>query len=367
MLIGFRALQGIGAGGLFTLAMAIVGELVPPRERGQYQGYIQAMFALASIAGPLIGGTIIDHVSWRWVFYVNLPIGAIALLATGLTLSNPLAKNRQRPVHVDYLGAVLLATDVTLLLFLLMWGGSVYPWTSPVILGLAAAVAALTASFIAHAQRTPEAVLSLALLRNPVLVISSATLFLSTGAFFAAIVFLPLFLQLVRGDTAGTSGLLLLPMMFGTTLSAAASGRVISWTGRYKYFPVVGLALMAITLYLFAGMSTSTDPLYTAVLMAVFGVGFGMVGDVLILAVQNAVAQQDLGSATGTANLFRALGGSVGLALYGSILGRAQGIANALPSVFMTAAVLAGCGFIVVLFLPERPLRSQLTPNPQEK
>ena len=304
-LIGFRALQGLGAGGLFTLAMATVGELVVPRERGRYQGYIQAMFALASVAGPLIGGSIVDHFSWRWLFYVNLPVGAVALAVIGLTLHLPVQRQERA---IDYLGAGLLAAGVTCLLLLLVWGGSLYAWTSPELVGLLMATLVLGAAFVLREQRAAEPVLPLALLRNTVLSICSATLFFSTCAFFAAVVFLPLFFQVVRGETATSSGVLLLPMMLGATLSAASSGRVISWTGRYKWFPVVGLALMAITLVFFSQMGTATPPLTTGVVMALFGLGFGMVGEVLILAVQNAVDRRELGTATGAANLFRALG-----------------------------------------------------------
>jgi EmrB/QacA subfamily drug resistance transporter len=365
-LIGFRALQGLGAGGLFTLAMATVGELVVPRERGRYQGYIQAMFALASVAGPLIGGSIVDHFNWRWLFYVNLPVGAVALAVIGLTLHLPVQRQERA---IDYLGAGLLAAGVTCLLLLLVWGGSLYAWTSPELVGLLMATLVLGAAFVLREQRAAEPVLPLALLRNTVLSICSATLFFSTCAFFAAVVFLPLFFQVVRGETATSSGVLLLPMMLGATLSAASSGRIISWTGRYKWFPVVGLALMAITLVFFSQMGTATAPLTTGVVMALFGLGFGMVGEVLILAVQNAVDRRELGTATGAANLFRALGGSVGVSLYGSIFtgqlrapvrdGVAQATAHALAPVFMTAALMAAIGFLLVVFLEERPLQQQ--------
>ena len=307
-LIAFRAIQGLGAGGLFTLAMAIVGELVAPRERGRYQGYIQAMFALASVAGPLIGGSIVDHASWRWLFYVNLPLGAVALAVIRVTLQVP------------------------------------------------------SGAFALPEQRGPEPVRPLPPQRNPIVAISSAGLFFATSAFFAAVVFLPVFIQLVRGDTATSSGLLLLPLMLATTLSAASSGHIISRTGRYKWFPLIGLALMAITLFSFAQLDAATPPLTMGLLMALFGLGFGMVGEVLILAVQNAVDQRDLGTATGAANLFRALGGSVGVAIYGSIFTgqlRTHSAANPLALVFMTAALMAAAGFIVVLFLEERPLRQQ--------
>jgi EmrB/QacA subfamily drug resistance transporter len=359
MLIGFRALQGLGAGGMFTLAMAIVGDLVSPRERGRYQGYIQAMFALASIAGPLIGGTIIDHFSWRWIFYVNLPIGAIALWTIGATLRVPF----QRREHaIDFLGAALLATGVTGVLLVLVWGGEMYAWNSPVIAALAVLSIGAVVAFVVREQRAAEPVLPLSLLRNPIIVIASATLFFTTCAFFAAIVFLPLFVQLVRGDTGTSSGLQLLPMMLGGTISAALSGRIISSTGRYKWFPVLGLALMAATLAFFARMDAATEPMTTGLAMAIFGIGFGMVGEVMILAVQNAADLRDIGTATGAANLFRALGGAVGVALYGSIFNSqlGNGVASALPPVFVVAAVLAVAGLVVVMLLQERPLRTEV-------
>ncbi|HEX6513360.1 MAG TPA: MDR family MFS transporter [Chloroflexota bacterium] len=401
-LIAFRAFQGLGAGGLFTLAMAIVGDLVSPRERGRYQGYIQAMFALASVAGPLIGGSIVDHLSWRWIFYVNLPIGIVALSVIGLALHVPFER---RDHTVDFLGAGLLAAAVVSLLLTLVWGGNVYAWSSPWIIGLAAAGPALAVAFILQERRAREPIMPPSLLRNRVLAVSSATLFFSTCAFFAAIVFLPLFFQLVRGDTATNSGLLLLPLMFGATLSAAATGRIVTWSGRYKIFPVLGLALMAAMLALFARMGSTAAPAASALLMAMFGLGFGMVGEVLLQAVQNAVERRELGTATGTANLFRALGGSVGVAVYGSIFaaqlrswlprlvpagtlgqlnasslqasptalhtlpaavqqGVAAAVMHGLSSVFMVAAPIAAAGFLTVLFLEERPLRQQPPPAP---
>jgi predicted MFS family arabinose efflux permease len=261
-----------------------------------------------------------------------------------------------------------MAAGVTCLLLALVWGGSLYPWSSPVIQMLLVASVVLAAAFVIRERRAPEPVLPLTLLRNPTIAISSAMLFFSTSAFFAAVVFLPHFLQLVRGDTAASSGLLLLPMMLGATVSAAGSGRTIGWTGRYKCFPIVGLALMAVTLLLFSQMGAATAPLTIAPLMALFGVGFGMVGEVLIVAVQNAVDQRELGAATGAANLFRAPGGAVGVAVYGAIFtahggGLALETSNALSAVFMTAALIAAAGFLVVLFLEERPLRQQAQPE----
>ena len=246
-LIAFRALQGLGAGGLMTLAMAIVAELVDPRERGRYQGYIQMVFVLASVAGPLLGGVFADSVSWRWIFYVNVPIGlaALGLVATSLHLpAHP------SPARIDYAGAALLAGMLTCLLLLTTWGGQEYAWGSVEILGLGAATLALAGAWIVRERRAAEPILPLRLFRSSVFTIVSAALFLTTLSFFSVIVFMPVFLQVVTHATATSSGLLLLPLLLAATLSTMVSGRLISRTGRYKVFPVVGLGLMAVGLLL---------------------------------------------------------------------------------------------------------------------
>ena len=254
-LIAFRALQGLGAGGLMTLAMAIVAEIVSPRERGRYQGYIQMVFVIASVAGPLLGGLFADHLSWRWVFYVNLPIGAatIALIVSALHL--PVER---KPVRIDSLGAALLAGGLTCLLLVTTWGGREYAWDSAEIAGLAAGAVALLVLFVAQERRAAEPILPLRLFRQPVFVIVSAALFLTTLAFFAVIVYMPVYLQVATGATATESGLLLLPLLLAATASTAIAGRVISRTGRYKAFPVTGLALMAVGLALLSGIGANT-------------------------------------------------------------------------------------------------------------
>jgi EmrB/QacA subfamily drug resistance transporter len=383
-LIAFRALQGLGAGGLMTLAMAIVAEIISPRERGRYQGYIQLVFVVASVAGPLLGGLFVDHLSWRWVFYVNVPIGAAALILTATSLHLPAQRSGAR---IDYTGAALLAAGLASLLLVTTWGGREYAWGSAEIVGLAAAAVVLLVAFVFQERRAPEPILPLRLFRDPVFDIVSATLFLTTLAFFAVIVFMPTFLQVVTGASATGSGLLLLPLLIATTGATTVSGRLISRTGRYKAFPVAGLALMSVGLLLLSRMTAGTSQATAALLLVVFGVGFGMVGQVLVLAIQNAVDRSDLGIATGSANLFRSLGGSVGVAVFGALFAArldtasidperlqaspeaigsmpaavrddiASAVAHALDTVFLVAAPVAALGLLVVLFLREVPLR----------
>ena len=360
-LIAFRALQGLGAGGLMTLAMAIVAEIVSPRERGRYQGYIQMVFVIASVAGPLLGGLFADHLSWRWVFYVNLPIGAltVALIAAALHLDT-----EKRPVRIDALGSALLAGGLTCLLLVTTWGGREYAWDSAEIAGLAVGAVALLGAFVAQERRAAEPILPLRLFRRPVFVIVSAALFLTTLAFFAVIVFMPVYLQVVTGVSATDSGLLLLPLMLAGTASTAVSGRVMSKTGRYKAFPITGLSLMAAGLVLLAQIGTATPHAAVGAILVLFGIGFGMVSQVLTVAIQNDVERRDLGIATASANLFRSLGGSVGVALFGALFAaRIDGglspasVAEALDTVFLAAAPVAALGALVVLTLKEVPLR----------
>jgi EmrB/QacA subfamily drug resistance transporter len=369
-LIGFRALQGIGAGGLMTLAMAIVGEIIEPRERGRYQGYIQMVFVVASIAGPLLGGVFADQLSWRWVFYVNVPIGAAALLLTASSLHLP--GRRADRVRIDYLGSALLAAGLTCLLLVATWGGTQYAWDSAEILGLGAATIALLVGFVGRERRAAEPIMPLRLFRDPVFDVVSATMFLTLLAFFAVVVFMPIHFQAVTGASATESGLLLLPMLLAGLASTAISGRIISRTGRYKVFPITGLALMTAGLGLLSQIDAGTGRATASLLLVVFGVGFGMVTQVLTIAIQNTVDRSDLGIATATANLFRSLGGSVGVAVFGAVFAGRVGtastdaasltaspaaIADALSTVFLIAAPIAALGLVVVLFLRDTPLR----------
>ena len=360
-LIAFRALQGLGAGGLMTLAMAIVAVIFAPRERGRYLGYIQMVFVVASVAGPLLGGFFADEASWRWVFYVNLPIGAIALAVITTQLDLPKRHERHR---IDYLGAALLAGALTAILLGTTWGGDRYAWSSPEILGLGAGALALLAGFVLQERRAAEPILPLRLFRGRVFVVVSATLFTATLALFAAIVFLPVFLQTVTGASAEQSGLLLLPLLVTTTATTAVVGRVISRTGRYKVFPAVGLGVMGVGLLLLSTMDASTSRAVAAAFMVVFGVGFGMVSQVLVLAIQNAVDRRDIGIATASANLFRGLGGAMGAAALGAVFaghvsggGGVEARVDGVDAVFLVAAPVALIGTVIVLFLREVPLR----------
>jgi len=318
---------------------------VSPRERGRYQGYIQMVFVVASVAGPLLGGLFADHLSWRWVFYVNLPIGAVALTLAAITLEPSTREGRPR---IDYLGAALLMAGLTSVLLVMQSGFD---------LPLALAAVALLVAFVARERRAPEPILPLRLFRDPVFNVVSATLFLTTCAFFAAIVFVRLYLQEVLHVSATNSGALLLPLLLAATLSTTVAGRLISRTGRYKVFPIAGLALMSVALLLLSGMDANTSRTTAALFLVVFGLGFGMVSQILTVAVQNAVPPRDIGVATGSANLFRALGGSVGVAVFGALLSDNHDLVDALHTIFLTAAPIAAAALLVALFLREVPLQ----------
>ena len=273
MLVASRLLQGAAAGGLMALAMAAVGDLVSPRERGRYQGYIAATFAIATVAGPLIGGLLVDHTSWRWVFYVNLPLGAAALAGLRARLPAPPVDRRDAPL--DAAGALLLAGATSALMLACIWGGGKFAWGSAEIVGLLAAAVAIGLALVVRERRAADPVVPLHLLRTRTVAVASAALFLTTAALFAINVFVPLFLQVTTGATPTQAGLLLVPMMIGIAVSTNAAGRWISRTGRYRRLPPLGLGLMTAALVLLA--VTSGDPSRTAtgVGLAVFGLGFG--------------------------------------------------------------------------------------------
>jgi EmrB/QacA subfamily drug resistance transporter len=370
-LVVLRAVQGIAAGGLMTLAMASVGDLVPPRERGRYQGYIAAAFAVATIVGPLIGGVLVQHASWRWVFFVNLPLGVVALAGLALRLPAP---EPQRPRGaLDAVGAALLAGATSALMLACIWGGERYAWGSAQILGLIAACAVLSLALVLRERRAADPIVPFGLLRRPVVAVAGAALFLATAALFSVTVFVPLFLQTTTGASPTEAGLLLAPAMLGITVSTSLSGRSIARTGRYKRFPIAGLGLMTAALVLLAVFAGDPSQAATGVALVVFGLGFGMVTQILVVAVQNGVEMRELGVATATAGFFRALGGAVGAAVLGAVFAARAGaraseggahivradVIDAVQTVFLVAAPVAALALLVVLALPEAPLRTR--------
>jgi EmrB/QacA subfamily drug resistance transporter len=355
MLIASRAVQGVAAGGLMTLAMAAVGDLVDPRERARHQGYIVTTFAAAAIAGPLIGGLIVDGIGWRWVFYVNLPLGLAALAGLHSRLPAPAA---ERPAHgLDLAGAALLAGATCALLLACVWGGERYGWGSATILGLLATAALLAGVLVLRERRAADPIVPLDLLRSRTVAVAGAAMFLATATLFSINVFVPLFLQVTTGATPTEAGLLLVPMMVGTTLSTNVAGRLIERTGRYKVFPVAGLVLMTAALIVLAVVAQNPSRVTTGIGLAVFGLGFGMVGQVLTVAVQNGVDRRRLGVAMATTTFLRGLGGAIGAAALGAIFaartGAGVGVVDAVQTVFLVAAPLAAIGLLIVLALPE--------------
>ncbi|KAB8194906.1 DHA2 family efflux MFS transporter permease subunit [Nonomuraea phyllanthi] len=315
-LIAFRAIQGLGAGGLMVNVMAIIGDLVPPRERGQYQGIMAGVMSLAMIAGPLVGGFITDHLDWRWAFYVNLPVGAIALVLIVARLHLPVLHNK---VRIDWAGAILLSVSITAMVLITTWGGNQYTWGSWQILGLAALAVVTLAVFVAVERKALEPIMPLQLFRNRNFTLISAIGFLLGFAMFGAINFLPLFQQMVQGATATNSGLLLLPMMGASMVVSLFVGKAITATGKYKIYPVIGGVGMAAGMWLLSTMDVATPAWETGVYIAVLGLGMGFLMQTTMLIAQNSVEQKDLGVASSASTFFRSIGGSFGVSLFGAV------------------------------------------------
>jgi EmrB/QacA subfamily drug resistance transporter len=380
-----RGLQGVGGGGLFAMSFVIIGDVVPPRERGRYVGIITSVFAFASVAGPLIGGFIVDNFTWRWIFVINVPLGIIAMVVTTSALRLPFQRQKR---SVDYWGATLLIGSVTALILMATWAGEGrYSWGSPVTIGLGLLSVLLAVVFVLWELRVSEPIVPMRLFRNRIIAVIVPLMVCLGSIMFGATSFLPLYLQAVDGVSATESGLLLLPLMAGVTVSSIGSGRLTTRTGRYKVWPIAGTALATIGVFLLSFLGGDTSRLYISTAMLLIGLGFGMVMPTSTLAVQNSVDWKDLGVATSLVTFFRSLGGAVGLAVAGALFNSKMlhsgvpeallrapqevsklpveeqasvisALADAISFIFVVFTPVMLASFVLSLFVKELPLRS---------
>ncbi|TML24779.1 MAG: MFS transporter [Actinobacteria bacterium] len=326
-LVLFRGVQGLGAGGLFPLALAVIGSIVPPRDRGRYQGLIGAVFASASIIGPALGGFIVDNTTWRWIFYVNLPVGGLALLVISVTMPRraPLTEH-----SIDWAGAVLLAGSSTLLLLGLVWGGRDYPWLSAHVLGALAAAVFLFVTFLLYERRVPETILPFDLMRNRTVAASLLCMALVGMAMFGTISFVPLFVQGVIGTSATSSGVVLTPLMLGAVTASIISGQWVSRSGRVRPNAIAGPIVLTAGMVLLWRMNANTTNAQAARDMVIVGIGLGLMMQVFVLAVQNAVPRARIGSATAMTQFARSIGATLGVTVMGVIVN--QGLPRGVSS-----------------------------------
>ncbi|MDQ1702896.1 MAG: hypothetical protein QOF57_2148 [Frankiaceae bacterium] len=393
-LITFRALQGIGGGGLFSIALAIIGDVIPPRERGRYQGYFGAVFGASSVVGPLLGGLFTDTIGWRWIFYINLPVGAVALYIITTALRTPFVR---REHTIDYAGAGTIVSAVTALVLYLTLAGQHSEWTKPQYLGLIAAFVLLTVAFVLIERRAAEPILPMRLFQRSIFTVASIYSFLAGIAMFGAVIFLPEYLQVVKGMSATESGLAMIPMVVGIAGLSIVAGRLVSKTGRYKVWPIAGAVILVIGMFDLAHLHTNTPYWQIALGAFIVGTGLGFTMQTLMVAVQNDVEYRDMGTATSGITFFRQIGSALGVALLGSILSSrlvhylgpaAPGVpapdaskldaikalpepvkghvlaafSSALDDVFLVAIPFVVIALVVALFLKEIPLRTGHAP-----
>ncbi|MCI9887047.1 MFS transporter [Micrococcales bacterium 31B] len=344
-LIAFRAIQGIGGGGLMVLVLSIIGIIIPMKDRAKYSGYMFAVMPLSMIAGPVVGGFLTQHISWHWIFYVNLPLGAVAIFLIMRTMNIAETKTQAK---VDYLGAALLSLAIVDLVLMITWGGTEFAWSSATIVAMIVAFPVLVALFIWAETRAEEPIMPLAHYKNLNFTLSVSMALVTGVALFGAITFLPQFQQFVQGQSATESGLWLISMFFGLMATTQVAGRIMGKTGHFKWFPVIGMALMAVSFYLFTRLETTSGPFTLAAYLFALGLGMGFLMQMTTLIAQNSVPLKDMGSATGSATLMRTLGGAIGVTVFGSIF------TNAVTDGFAGAGAAVGGGTSLATMQPDQ-------------